>query len=253
MATRVTVNDVAFTGNPCRVVEGTFNGRWLKAGERVWAALFFLQAWLDLHHPDLYVYVIQSAYHDGYAPSAGTHDKDRVLDVAIINRRTGRRYWLRGRRWLRRFGWAAWWRHTGSWLRPSTWHIHMVLLGGDCPIGYLVPAQISDYLNHRTGLVGHLLEPGWYPDDIDATVFDFEAWLQAQEEAQDMQLTDKIYPDREDSPTVGSTLRRMDRFITRQDERAKELLDEIDALPAGATKQEVRRIVAKALVDDSGV
>lgn len=182
MAARVTVNGVAFTGNPCRVLQGTFNGRSLKAGERVWAALIFLQAWLDKHHPGLYIYVIQSAYHEGYAPSAGTHDKDRVLDVAIINRRTGRRYWLRGRRWLRRHGWAAWWRHTGSWLRPSTWHIHMVLLGGNCPVGYLVPDQIRDYYAHKTGLIGHLLDPGWYPKNIDATVFDFEAWLQHQED-----------------------------------------------------------------------
>ena len=179
---RCTVNGVDFTGDPCRVVDGTFNGRWLKAGERVWAALFAFQAWLDKHHPGLYVYVIQSAYHEGYAPSAGTHDRDRVLDVAVINRRTGRRVWLRARRWFRRSGWACWWRHTGSWWKPSSYHLHQVLLGGSCPVGYLVPGQIDDYYHHKTGLVGHLLEPGWYPKDIDATVFDFDAWLREMED-----------------------------------------------------------------------
>jgi len=30
----VTVNGIDFTGNPCRVVTGSFNGRYLRAGER---------------------------------------------------------------------------------------------------------------------------------------------------------------------------------------------------------------------------
>lgn len=182
MATRVTVNGIDFTGNPCRVVTATWNGRTFTAGERVWAALFFFQAWLDKHHPALYVYVIQGAYNLGVVASAGTHDRDRALDVAVINRKTGRRTWLRARRWFRRFGWACWWRHTGSWFSPSSWHLHQVLLGGTCPVGDFIPAQIDDYYNHRTGLVGHLLEPGWYPKNIDATVFDFEAWLRVQED-----------------------------------------------------------------------
>ena len=192
MPVRATVNGVDFTGNPCRVVAGQFNGRPLTAGERVWAALLAFQAWLDKRHPGLYVYVIQSAYRSGYAPSAGTHDLDRVLDTAIVSNFTGRRVWLRGRRWWRRFGWACWWRHVGAWWKPSSWHFHQVLLGGDCPVGYLVPGQISDYYNHRTGLVGHLLEPGWYPKDIDATVFDFEAWLSKQEDEMKPEDFDKI-------------------------------------------------------------
>lgn len=182
MTTRVTVNGIDFTGNPCRVVTATWNGRTFTAGERVWAALFAFQAWLDKHHPAFYIYVIQGAYNLGVAASAGTHDKDRALDVAVVNRRTGRRIWLRARRWFRRFGWASWWRHTGSWFSPSSWHLHQVLLGGTCPVGDFIPAQIDDYYHHRTGLVGHLLEPGWYPKNIDATVFDFEAWLRVQED-----------------------------------------------------------------------
>lgn len=178
----VTVNGIDFTGNPCRVVTATWNGRTFTAGERTWAALFAFQAWLDKFHPLWFVYVIQGAWNTGVAASAGTHDKDRVLDVAIVNRKTGRRTWLRGRKWLRMHGWAAWWRHTLSWLLPSSWHIHMVLLGGSCPVGYLVPDQIDDYYGHRTGLVGHLLDPGWYPNDIDATIFDFEAWLREMED-----------------------------------------------------------------------
>lgn len=184
MATVVTVNGIGFTGDPCRVVTATWNGRTFTAGERTWAALFAFQAWLDKHHLGYFVYVIQGAYNTGVALSAGTHDKDRVLDVAIINRKTGRRLWVRGRRWLRAHGWAAWWRNSGSWLKPSTWHIHMVLLGGACPVGYLIPAQIADYRGKRSGLVGHIADLTWHPKDIDATVFNFAAWLRTQQEEQ---------------------------------------------------------------------
>ncbi len=180
----VTVNGIAFTGNPCQVVTGSFNGRYLKAGERVWAALFVLQAWLDRHHPDLYVYVIQSAYNTTVAASAGTHDKDGVIDVLIINRKTGRRVWLRGQWWMRRHGWAAWWRHTGSWYRPSSWHLHAILLGtisAGCPVGYLVPSQVDDYFGRRSGLSGHLPDPTRHPKDINATIFNFPKWLHEQE------------------------------------------------------------------------
>lgn len=182
MATVVTVNGIDFTGDPCRVVTSTWNGRTFTAGERTWAALFAFQAWLDRHHLGYFVYVIQGAYNTGVALSAGTHDKDRVLDVAIVSRKTGRRLWVRGRRWLRAYGWAAWWRNSGSWLQPSTWHIHMVLLGGTCPVGYLIPAQIADYLGKRSGLVGHIADLTWHPKNIDATVFDFEAWLREMED-----------------------------------------------------------------------
>lgn len=178
MSTRPLVyKGINFTGDPCRVVTGTFNGRYLKAGERVWAALFDFQMWLDAEHPNLYLYVIQSAYNDTVPASAGTHDKDRVLDVAIVNRKTGRRVWFRGRRWLRSRGWAAWLRNTGSWLAPSSWHIHMVLLGSDCPVGYLVPGQIKDYYQKKSGLVGHIRDWSWFPKDIGATVFYYPGWL----------------------------------------------------------------------------
>lgn len=176
----ITVNGIEFTGNPCRVVTGTFEGRYLKGGERLWAALFVLQAWLDKHHPGFYVYVVQSAYNTGVPASAGTHDFDGVIDVLIINRKNGRRVWLRGQRWMRRLGWAAWWRHTGSWFRPSSWHLHAILLGtisAGCPVGSLVKGQVDDYYGHDSGLAGHLPDPTWHPKDINATVFDFPAWL----------------------------------------------------------------------------
>ena len=184
-AVRVTVNGIDFTGNPCRVATATWNGRTFSAGERVWAALFRFQAWLDKHHPGLYVYVIQGAYNIGVVLSAGTHDKDGTLDTLILSRRTGRRVWLKGRKWWRQHGWACWWRRTGSWWRPSSWHFHQNLLGtvqAGCPVGIYIPGQNDDYYHHRTGLTGHLLEPGWYPDDIDATIFDFEAWLREMED-----------------------------------------------------------------------
>lgn len=181
--TTVEVNGVTFTDNPCTVHSVTWNGRTFKAGNRTLAALFDFQSWLDVHHPDLYVYVIQGCYNTGVSKSAGTHDKDGTLDVAVINRRNGRRVWVRARRWLRQHGWAAWWRNSGSWLAPSTWHIHMNLLGTaeeGCPVGSLIPAQNADYLAGRSGLVGHAKDPSWRPRNIAATVFDYDAWMEEE-------------------------------------------------------------------------
>ncbi len=50
--------------------------------------------------------IIQPCYHVGYLPSAGTHDKDAVLDTELV----GMDWWL-GQRLYRNCFWAAWVRY----------------------------------------------------------------------------------------------------------------------------------------------
>lgn len=181
----VTVNGVTFTGDPCRVVETTFNGRYVKAGEATMAHLFDTDEWMRRKH-GCWVYVIQSAYNTSVPASAGTHDYDKSLDVLVISKR-GRRKWATGQRWLRQRGWADWWRHTGSWYRPSSWHHHMVSLTwliDHCKVGIFVPGQISDYCAEppRNGLSGHPVDPTWHPENIRSTIFNFDRWYRKQVE-----------------------------------------------------------------------
>lgn len=180
----VVINGIEFTGNPCRVVTAEWNGKTFTAGERLWAHLFSLQEWLEAQHLNWYVYVVQGAYRTDVDLSAGTHDYDGTVDVYLINRKSGRRVWARGIKPLRKNGFAAWLRNTGSWLSPSTWHFHMNSLGTapGCKVGVLIPQQNSDYYEHKTGLFGHLFAPGWYPKDIAATVFDYPKWLREKED-----------------------------------------------------------------------
>lgn len=100
------------------------------------------------------------------------------------------------------------------------------------------------------GLVGDAPDPGPRPLS-DRTWRQGIEWAHQQQEEADMQLSDKLYPNRDDSPTVGEVLRRVDRFIDRQDARSKRTLQAIDELPAGATKAEVRRVVAAVLAADA--
>lgn len=182
----VIVNGVTFTGDPCRVVSTTFNGRYVKAGERTMAHLFDTDEWMRKRH-GCWIYVIQSAYNTGVAASAGTHDYDAVLDVLVINTKSGRRSWIKGQRRLRARGWYDWWRHTGSWYAPSTWHHHMIsggIIGVGCRVGYLVPGQCNDYLAKPplNGLAGHSRDYSWHPENIASTHFDFDAWMKRKEQ-----------------------------------------------------------------------
>jgi hypothetical protein len=178
------VNGVEFDSDaPCVVHHVTWNGSTFSAGSYLLAALFALQDWLDRRHPGLYVYVIQGAWNTGVELSAGTHDKDGVVDVAIVSRRTGRRVWLRGQRWLRINHFYAWWRHAGSWFSASLWHFHMIVVGitsAGCSVGYLIPGQISDAQQGRSGLVGHVLDPTWRPKRY--TPFPYARWVSDKED-----------------------------------------------------------------------
>ncbi len=102
--------------------------------------------------------IIQPCYHTGYSPSAGTHDGDAVLDTEIVGMD-----WWDSQRLLRNLFWADWVRYPPSF----TWHGHMASLGCDLDmVGFLVPMQIEDYRNHRSGLSGHVADTTYHPDPI---------------------------------------------------------------------------------------
>lgn len=182
MATAI-VNGVSFESDaPCEVHAVTWNGSTFKAGSYLLAALFAFQSWLDKKHPGYYLYVIQGGYNTGVKLSAGTHDKDGCVDLAIINRKTGRRYWL-GQRWLRAHHFYAWLRNSGSWASMSRWHYHAIVVGIErtgCPVGIFVPGQIADAKAGRSGLVGHVLDRTWRPPVY--TPFPYVQWVENQEE-----------------------------------------------------------------------
>ena len=138
-------------------------------GRRTAAHLDFTKERLEARHPGRRLVIIQSAYNTGVAASAGTHDFDACLDVFIQGMD-----WKPAQRFLRRCGWAAW--HRGPPLFGH--HIHMVSLGCTCRVGEFVPGQVADYRANppRNGLAGHAVDRTWHPENIQATVFDFDQW-----------------------------------------------------------------------------
>jgi hypothetical protein len=144
-----------------------------------------------------------------------------------------------------------------SWHRLPGWdngggveHDHVGLRG--CP-HRTTQALAQEYaVDHDgDGLVGDRPDPGPRPLSH-RTWREGIQWARARiEELNDMQLSDKIDPKNPDSPTVGGLFRQLDRFIDRTDARLSDLksglLDAIDALPDGATKADVRRVVASEL------
>lgn len=167
-----------------KVITVNFGGRFFRCSQRTYAACLELQAAVSAHKPGAFVVVIQGSYNTGVALSAGTHDKDATLDIKIVGFT-----WQDMESFCRKMGWAAWWRHTGSWASPSAFHIHMTLLGAQeagCEVGTLIPGQVADYKAHRTGLVGHLPDPTWHPKNIASTVFDYQTYLE-----DNMPLSDK--------------------------------------------------------------
>lgn len=178
--------------DPAEVITITFGGRTFRAGRRTAAHLAWTQRELTKLSPGALIVVLQSCYHTGFEPSAGTHDGDGVLDVRIIGAAWSE---PRKQRFLRAHGWADWWRHTGSWANPDDWHHHMVSLGCPGPVGVFVPGQVDDYYRHTFGLKGQHntdLDKSWFPGDvganppvgtpeqwaaaIDETYFDFAQW-----------------------------------------------------------------------------
>lgn len=190
----------ALTERANKVITVSFGGRSFRCTQNTYAALLDTQARLSKAHPKAWIRVIQGPYNTGVAASAGTHDRDACLDVQIVGLT-----WPEAQRFLRKCGWAAWWRHTGSWASPSNWHIHMALLGAPaagCVVGYLVDGGVSmyghlvassqydDYLNHRSGLSGHVADPTWHPADIAGTIFKYARWLEANMQISKKQMND---------------------------------------------------------------
>ena len=175
-----------------QVVGVQFAGRSFRAGNRTAAHLEFTIAELDRRHPGARLRFLQTCFHTGSDASKGTHDTDAVLDVEIEGLT-----WLRAQRFLRTCGWAAWFRPELHKNGKLVWndHVHMVSIPsgldnspslGDInaalgqlgiEVGTFVPAQIDDYFAHSLGLKGQHdpgLDHSWFPDDIAATIFDYQ-------------------------------------------------------------------------------
>lgn len=142
---------------------------------------------LSRAYPKAKLVILQPCYNSGVAASAGTHDYDAVLDVMVVGLD-----WPEAQEFLRGCGWAAWWRHTGSWSERDAWHIHMCsippnlsqhpteneVLGAyhsiGIEVGQFVPGQVRDYYAHSFGLKGQHqsgADHSPFPRDINATVF----------------------------------------------------------------------------------
>ncbi len=152
------------------------------AGNRTSAHLRYTLRRLAKKHPDARVHIAKACYvkipPNVEDPSAGTHDGDGVLDLEF----SGIGY-PAAERFMRKHGWAAWWRHTGQWEDPSEWHVHIVSLGCPAKVGGFVPGQVNDYHNHALGLKNQHTpgnDPTWHPKDISKTVFDYPKWLEKQ-------------------------------------------------------------------------
>lgn len=155
-----------------QLVDANLGGKTFRCTKRTAAHLAWTIQQLADQHPGAELHIIQPSYNDGVRASAGTHDKDAVFDVWI----EGLLNWWSAQRFLRACGWAAWYRYPPAFSH----HIHMVSLGYPGEVGHLVPGQVADYYEHRSGLKGHADDPSWHPADIDATVFDYHAWKEAQ-------------------------------------------------------------------------
>lgn len=112
----------------------------------------------------------------GNAPaSAGTHAQDGTLTLngqplpysAAVDLSVRGLTLSQIKKWLQELakqGFVAWYRHTGSF--ENNRHIHAIYVGiGMKPS---LQAQVVDYLNDRTGLVGHATETFYTaPPEVD--------------------------------------------------------------------------------------
>jgi hypothetical protein len=150
---------------------------------------------------------------------------------------------------LREVGFAAFHRRQPTFTED---HIHAVAIG-DVQMDPTAKDQVAEYFDHRNGLGGEDTDPQVLPIPI----FDYD------EQGLDMQLTDKI-PGTDDK-TVGDALRaalRAENEVERLNEmealraqrraerdqklgqRIAAVAHAIDDLPEGATKQQVKSLLA---------
>lgn len=210
--------------DPAEVVEDAFGGMSFRAGRRTWAHLRWTQQQLNTRKPGAWIRILQGSYHTGYAPSAGSHDGDGVVDCEIVNWDD----WPAEQRFLRDCGWADWWRHTGSWGDPTDWHHHMVSLGCPGPVGVIIPGQVADYYATppRDGLKYHGSDPTPHPTDIDSTVFDYPAWLEETEmtPAQAQQLADTAAAVKE----IAAKVEDIDKVLKRITKSKREVIAAVE-------------------------
>lgn len=122
---------------------------------------------------------IQSCYNVGVPASAGTHDKDAVLDVWI----PGVNPWLQ-QRFFRANGFPGWYRHCPEFCGNE--HYHGLVLPADTwhfrtPVGIFVPGQLTDVHNHAFGLSGEHdrgSDRSWWPKSLKATAFDLSKFVE---------------------------------------------------------------------------
>ena len=224
-----------------------------KATRRTHAHVAWTCERLAAHNPEATLRIIQSCYNTGVNASAGTHDKDAVLDVEIVGMD-----WWSSQRFLREHGWAAWVRFPPAF----TWHIHMVSLGYVGPVGIYVPGQVTDYYNHALGLKGGHTpgsDKSWFPDNIDSTIFDYQEWTMPTAS----EIADAVWAKAVkkadgtgDTLAAGRLLARAELFSFRAATELRDLLiDRLAALDvvlagidaeqdAAATREQVKRVRA---------
>ena len=131
-------------------------------------------------HPPRIVQTMTGALGRRVKASAGTHDKDGTFEGEAYSCAVDlsvRSFWgLHGYddkdiKWLlwhlSKNGFVAWYRHTGSFAFNR--HIHAVFVGLEMKL--ILQEQVRDFLNGRTGLVGHAHEGYWTaPADCDAVL-----------------------------------------------------------------------------------
>jgi hypothetical protein len=192
-------------------------------GTRVFGSRYLAYHWAwtmrEFHkrYPHAEVYIMQGSYHIGFALSAGTHDRDGVLDVWV----TGIE-WREAERFFRSMDWYGWWRHTGSWSSPSKYHIHMISPHTPNKVGSLIPSQIAGYLAGRLGLARSVdgPDPAAHPKHV--THFSYEGWVRQLEE-------DKMNNVQKADIALGQAVKSLDIAIA-----------ELRAVPIGRTRVRAR-------------
>lgn len=121
--------------------------------------------------------IIQGSYNTSVELSAGTHDKDAVLDVEVVGMD-----WYEAQSFLRQNGWGAWVRTPAE---GFSYHIHMISLPAYklrwvAPVGEYVPGQVTDFYNHEDGLAGGGHDGTWFPKNIRRTIFHYRRYMVAE-------------------------------------------------------------------------
>lgn len=133
-------------GDPDELITTSFGGKTFKGSRRTHTHLWETQRVLSIFRDGATIRIIQPCYNTGVVASAGTHDKDAVVDIEIL----GWDDWYAESDFLRTCGWADWVRDPSQ---GFPWHHHMASRGTpNSRLGSLVPAQLDDFNRHALGL-----------------------------------------------------------------------------------------------------